>query len=73
MDSCRAWHEAPLASDGENDAICSLSRLHKGARGVVSLHAPFAVIAIAYLVGIGLALAGHHHHTTNATSSRSQS
>jgi ferrous iron transport protein A len=27
MDSCRAWHE---------EAICSLARLHKGARGVVS-------------------------------------
>ena len=27
MDSCRAWHE---------DAIYSLARLHKGARGVVS-------------------------------------
>jgi ferrous iron transport protein A len=37
MDSCRAWHEAPLVSDGENDAVCSLAQLHKGARGVVSL------------------------------------
>jgi ferrous iron transport protein A len=27
MDSCRAWHE---------EAICSLARLHKGDRGVVS-------------------------------------
>jgi ferrous iron transport protein A len=27
VDSCRAWHEA---------VICSLARLHKGARGVVS-------------------------------------
>jgi ferrous iron transport protein A len=27
VDSCRAWHE---------EAICSLARLHKGARGVVS-------------------------------------
>jgi ferrous iron transport protein A len=27
MDSCRAWHD---------EAICSLARLHKGARGVVS-------------------------------------
>lgn len=27
MDSCRAWHE---------EALCSLARLHKGARGVVS-------------------------------------
>jgi ferrous iron transport protein A len=35
MDSCRAWHEAPLAS-GQTDAIWSLARLHKGARGVVS-------------------------------------
>jgi ferrous iron transport protein A len=36
MDSCRAWHEAPLAAAGQSDAIWSLSRLHKGARGVVS-------------------------------------
>ena len=35
MDSCRAWHEAPLAA-GQADAIWSLARLHKGARGVVS-------------------------------------
>jgi ferrous iron transport protein A len=27
MDSCRTWH---------TEAICSLARLHKGARGVVS-------------------------------------
>ena len=36
MDSCRAWHEAPLAAPGQTDAIWSLARLHKGARGVVS-------------------------------------
>jgi Fe2+ transport system protein FeoA len=36
MDSCRAWHEAPLASTGQADAIWSLARLHKGACGVVS-------------------------------------
>lgn len=36
MDSCPAWHEAPLASSGQTDAVRSLARLHKGARGVVS-------------------------------------
>jgi ferrous iron transport protein A len=36
MDSCRAWHDAPLAGGGQSDAICSLSQLHQGARGVVS-------------------------------------
>ncbi len=35
MDSCRAWHEAPLPT-GEVDAPVSLARLHKGARGLVS-------------------------------------
>src|ERR1700683_833551 len=36
MDSCQAWHEAPLTAPGQTDAIWSLARLHKGARGVVS-------------------------------------
>jgi ferrous iron transport protein A len=36
MDSCRAWHEAPLAGSGQNEAVCSLAQLHQGARGVVS-------------------------------------
>src|SRR5450631_1838856 len=36
MDSCRAWHEIPLASEQESGVIRSLARLRKGARGVVS-------------------------------------
>jgi ferrous iron transport protein A len=36
MDSCRAWHEIPLASEQETGVVRSLARLHKGARGVVS-------------------------------------
>jgi Fe2+ transport system protein FeoA len=36
MDSCRSWHGAALTSTGQTDAIRSLARLHKGARGVVS-------------------------------------
>jgi ferrous iron transport protein A len=36
MDSCRAWHEAPLTGIGKSETICSLAQLHQGARGVVS-------------------------------------
>jgi ferrous iron transport protein A len=36
MDSCRAWHDAPLAATGQAEGSSSLARLHKGARGVVS-------------------------------------
>jgi ferrous iron transport protein A len=36
MDSCRAWHETPLAGAQESGVVLSLARLHKGALGVVS-------------------------------------
>jgi ferrous iron transport protein A len=36
MDSCRAWHETALPSDGQTRAIRSLCTLRKGERGVVS-------------------------------------
>ena len=36
MDSCRVWHEAPLATPEDTDATVCLASLHKGARGLVS-------------------------------------
>jgi len=52
MDSCRAWHEAPLAAAGQTDAIWSLARLHKGARGVVSAIAEDAAAGTAANAGV---------------------
>jgi Fe2+ transport system protein FeoA len=51
MDSCRAWHESPLASEQESGVVCSLARLHKGARGVVSAVAEDAGAAIGDVAG----------------------
>jgi ferrous iron transport protein A len=53
MDSCRAWHEAPLAGTGQSDAIRSLAGLHKGARGVVSAVAEDAGEGVRRLMELG--------------------
>ncbi|MFI4868948.1 MAG: ferrous iron transport protein A [Steroidobacterales bacterium] len=59
MDSCRAWHEAPLATPGDTGVTVSLARLHKGARGLVSMvaEATSTGAAMAGAAGTGMAAA----------------